>query len=60
MKKHALIRLKKNRSCEITKIFLPKNSVLYAEHVIKDVWMINNNNIRLSVIQYEDFDFMNE
>ena len=60
MKKSALIRLKKNRSCEITKIFLPKNSVLYAEHVIKDVWMINNNNIRLSVIQYEDFDFMNE
>ena len=58
MKKHALIRLKKNRSCEITKIFLPKNSVLYAEHVIKDVWHINNNNIRLSVIQYEDFDFI--
>ena len=60
MKKTALIRLKKNRSCEITKIFLPKNSVLYAEHVIKDVWMINNNNIRLSVIEYVDFDFMNE
>jgi len=51
--------LTKNRVCYITKIFLPKNSVLYAEHVIKDVWMINNNNIRLSVIQYQDFDFMN-
>jgi hypothetical protein len=58
MKKHALIKLKKNRSCEITKIFLPKNSVLYADHVIKDVWMINNNNIRLSVIEYEDFEFV--
>ena len=60
MKKTALIRLTKNRVCYITKIFLPKNSVLYAEHVIKDVWMINNNNIRLSVIEYVDFDFMNE
>ena len=58
MKKHALIRLTKNRVCYITKIFLPKNSVLYADHVIKDVWMINNNNIRLSVIEYEDFEFV--
>lgn len=58
MKKTSLIRLTKNRVCYITKIFLPKNSVLYAEHVIKDVWHINNNNIRLSVIQYEDFDFI--
>lgn len=60
MKKQALIRLTKNRVCYITKIFLPKNSVLYAEHVVKDVWHINNNNIKLSVIKYEDFDFMNE
>ena len=55
-----LIRLTKNRACHITKIFLPKNSVLYAEHVVKDVWHINNNNVKLSVIEHEDFDFMNE
>jgi hypothetical protein len=55
-----LIRLTKNRACYITKIFLPKNSVLYAEHVVKDVWHVNNNNVKLSVIEHEDFDFMNE
>ena len=60
MKKTALIRLTKNRVCYITKIFLPKNSVLYAEHVIKDVWHINNYYVSISVIEYEDFDFMNE
>ena len=60
MKKTALIRLKKNRSCEITKILLPKDTVLYAEHVIKDVWHINNHFVSISVIEYEDFDFMNE
>ena len=60
MKKHALIRLTKNRVCYITKIFLPKNSVLYADHVIKDVWHINNHYVSISVIEYEDFDFMNE
>ena len=58
MKKHALIRLTKNRSCEITKIFLPKDTVIYADHVIEDVWHITNSNVSLSVIEYEDFDFI--
>ena len=58
MKKQALIRLTKNRVCYITKIFLPKNSVLYAEHVIKDVWHINNYYVSISVIEYEDFEFV--
>ena len=58
MKKHALIRLTKNRVCYITKIFLPKNSVLYADHVIKDVWHITNSNVSLSLIEYEDFEFV--
>ena len=60
MKQKTLIRLTKNRVCYITKIFLPKNSVLYAEHTTKDVWLINNNNIKLSVIEYQDFDFINQ
>ena len=61
MKKHRLIRLIKDRSCVITRMFLPKDTVVYANHLVEDVWSITlgkDNSIALSVINYEHFDFV--
>lgn len=58
MKNTRLIRLKRNRYCQITKVSFPKNTILYAEHIVKDVWHINNYYVSLSVIEHEDFDFV--
>ncbi len=61
MKKHRLIRLIKDRGCVITRIFLPKNTLMYANHLVDDVWSITlgkDNSIALSVINYEHFEFV--
>ncbi len=56
MKKHRLIRLIKDRGCVITRVFLPRDTVVYANHIVDDVWSITlgkDNSIALSVINYE-------
>ena len=61
MKKHRLIRLTKDRGYVITRMFLPKDTVVYANHLVDDVWSITlgkDNSIALSVINYEHFDFV--
>jgi hypothetical protein len=61
MRKHRLIRLIKDRGCVITGVLLPKNTLVYANHLVDDVWSITlgkDNSIALSVINYEHFDFV--
>lgn len=61
MKKHRLIRLIKDRSCVITTVFLPKGTLVYANHLVEDVWSITlgrDNNIAISVLEYEHFEFV--
>ena len=61
MKKHRLIRLIKDRSCVITGVLLPKNTLVYANHLVDDVWSITlgkDNSIALSVLEYEHFEFV--
>jgi len=56
--RNRLIRLIKNRGCYITGIFLPKDTTVYASHVIMDVWHIKFCDNSLSVIEKEDFEFV--
>ena len=61
MKKHRLIRLTKDRGCVITRMFLPKDTVVYANHLVEDVWAITlfrDNNIAISGLEYEHFEFV--
>jgi len=61
MQNHHLIRLIKDRSCVITRVFLPKGTVVYANQIVDDVWSITlgkDNNIAISVINYEHFEFV--
>ena len=61
MKKHRLIRLTKNRGCYITKVFLPKDTTVYADYIVADMWHVTlgkDNNISFSVIENEDFEFV--
>jgi hypothetical protein len=61
MKKHRLIRLTKDRGCVITRMFLPKDTTVYADYIVAGVWHITlgkDNNIYISVIENEDFIFV--
>jgi len=61
MQNHRLIRLIKDRSCVITGVLLPKNTLVYANHLVEDVWSITlgrDNNIAISVLEYEHFEFV--
>ena len=61
MKKHRLIRLIKDRNCHITGVFLPKDTTVYANYIVADMWHITlgkDSKISFSVIENEDFVFV--
>jgi len=61
MRKHRLIRLTRNRGCYITKVFLPKDTTVYANYIVADMWHITlgkDSKISFSVIENEDFVFV--
>lgn len=61
MEKTRLIRLTKNRGCYITKVFLPKDTTVYADYIVADMWHITlgkDSKISFSVIEDDDFVFV--
>ena len=61
MQKTRLIRLIKDRNCNITGVSLPKDTTIFANHVISNAWSITigrDSKFVLGVIEDDDLVFV--